>query len=215
VSDCTAVKHGDYSAYTAYQCKCPSARRAHNRYQTRLRMEHQRGLFRKLDATGTQRRLRALNAIGWADTDLARKLGMTKSQLHALHRRQQVHRTTAQRVTAIYGLLCETPGSNTRAARRAARNGWLAPKWWDDELMDDPTYQPPTALKVHWSDVDPIAVERACAGDRVPLTRAERIHAVLELDERGVNHQEISRRLGVSGRQVLRDVQQHRELIAS
>lgn len=52
--------------------------------------------------------------------------------------------------------------------------------------------------------VDPIAVERACAGDRVRLTRAERRTAVATLHGRGLTARTISTRLGITPRSVQR-----------
>lgn len=52
--------------------------------------------------------------------------------------------------------------------------------------------------------VDEIAVERACAGDPVVLTVAERAEAVRRLTERGMVAHEIAKRLRVAPRTVVR-----------
>lgn len=54
--------------------------------------------------------------------------------------------------------------------------------------------------------VDEIAVERACAGDPVRLTRAERRAAVAALDRYGYTARVIGGRLGIT----MRAVQRHR-----
>ena len=52
-------------------------------------------------------------------------------------------------------------------------------------------------------DIDPIAVERRCAGDHtVPLTQAEAAEAFARLEVRGLSASEIADRLGVSERAV-------------
>jgi hypothetical protein len=122
---------------------------------------------------------------------------------------------SAQRVEAGYARLRHQHGGSTKAVRRAERNGWLGPDWWDDDTIDDPSYRPPLVDERHWSDIDPVAVERACNGEPVPLTRAERITAILGLHERGVSHREIARRLHLPDRSVLRHLADHVEQIAS
>jgi hypothetical protein len=55
------------------------------------------------------------------------------------------------------------------------------------------------------SDVDEIAVERACRGDRtIPLTRAEMAAAFTWLDSHGYSAAQIAERLGVQQRTVER-----------
>lgn len=54
------------------------------------------------------------------------------------------------------------------------------------------------------SDVDEVAVERACAGERVRLSSEERHLAILRLTEQGLSAREIARRIGVTGRSVTR-----------
>jgi ParB family chromosome partitioning protein len=56
----------------------------------------------------------------------------------------------------------------------------------------------------HAVKIDQIAVERACAGDRVPLGPREREAVVAQLNARHLNDQEISRLTGISDRTVIR-----------
>jgi DNA-binding NarL/FixJ family response regulator len=56
--------------------------------------------------------------------------------------------------------------------------------------------------------IDPIAVERACAGDPVRLTTDERRTAIAHMHQRGVQVRTIARRLQISERTV------HRHLAA-
>lgn len=66
---------------------------------------------------------------------------------------------------------------------------WLRLTEW---VMGDPDY------------VDEIAVERACRGEPISLTRAERYAAIDKLRRRGVSARQISAMLGVSYRTVER-----------
>ena len=52
--------------------------------------------------------------------------------------------------------------------------------------------------------VDPVAVERACYGEDIPLTIRERAIAVQQLTARRMPIKEIARRLGLSSRSVCR-----------
>lgn len=203
--DCPGTgEHGTLNAHRFHRCRCPEARRAHNRYRTQLRVDHLHGRRRTIDATGTHRRLQALTAIGWTDEALAAQLGVTRGALYQLRQRSKVYRPTERRVSALYNRLWQTPGPSSAARTRAADAGWLPPLWWDDARIDDPTYDP--RADVHAPSVDEVAVARAMRGDRVPLTRPERLAAVAQLNAEGTPHREIARRLGVHDRQVLRDL---------
>lgn len=59
-------------------------------------------------------------------------------------------------------------------------------------------------LERHRDELDPIQVERALYGDRVPLSLAERIEAVRRLNREGLTDPQIADRLHVSDRCVLR-----------
>jgi hypothetical protein len=75
-----------------------------------------------------------------------------------------------------------------------------SPAAWDD--IDDPDETP--NLGGHGDFLDDVAIERACAGDPVGLTSAERAEAVARLTAAGVSANEIARRLRVTGRTVTR-----------
>lgn len=203
---CTGTRHGDVNAYRTYGCKCPEAIQAGTRYRTLLRLDHLHGIRHTVDATGTQRRLQALTAIGWSDADLGARLGITRSGLYMLRSREQVYLATRRQVAGLYEQLAETPGGSSRAINRARRNGWLEPKWWDSDLIDDPAYTPPTKDRRRKTDVDPVAVDLACAGRVVTLTRAERLTAVSRLRQQGASLSEIAERLRTSQRHVTRDL---------
>lgn len=214
MTDCTAPRHDTLTAYKL-GCRCPDARRAGARAQKAHRTRVARGQRFHTDSNGAQRRIQALAAIGWRAQDIATRIGTTSQCVSQIGIRPTIYVTTARRIADVYAELADTPGPSPVTRARAAAKGWLEPKWWDDDLIDDPTYTPPTVDQQHWSDVDDVAVQRAVAGDPVPLTRAERIRAVLTLHEAGMTHRQIGRHLNIHDRQVLRDVAQHGQRAAS
>lgn len=57
-------------------------------------------------------------------------------------------------------------------------------------------------------DVDEVAVERACAGEPIPLTRLERVEAVRRLAGQGLGRREVSSRLRIQGTTATRLIRQ-------
>lgn len=135
------------------QITCP----AHNAYRAYVSRETQARVLaldfdldvllptEQVDVTGTQRRIRALSAIGWSRDELARRLGFTStygvsSWLH--YSRRYITAANARAVRDLYNTLGMTPGPSSRAIGRAQRSGWPPPLAWDDETIDDPAAQP-------------------------------------------------------------------------
>ena len=140
--------------------------------------------FSNVGTTGTTRRLRALVAIGWTQTELARRIDWDLANLNCivLARRTAVTVDTARMIAALYDELSMTPGPSLRARRLAERRGWLPPLAWDDEQIDDPDHQP--------QDV------RRTAGRGSGIT----LEDIEDAREQGYESaQEIGWRLGVSG----------------
>lgn len=106
----------------------------------------------RVDSIGTVRRLRALVAIGWSQSKLARRLGMHPANFGAMLRARQVHQRTAQAVKALYEELWDQPpptgtgyerAAAARAKAYAAEHGWPPPMAWDDDRIDDRTARTP------------------------------------------------------------------------
>jgi hypothetical protein len=102
-----------------------------------------------IDITGTSRRLRALIAIGWKQTDLASCLGRNGSNLAAIIHARRPYCTidTARSVRILFDELSMTPGGSIRSSRNAERRGWLPPLAWDEDQIDDPAAHPADALR--------------------------------------------------------------------
>lgn len=99
-----------------------------------------------VDRTGSQRRLRALVALGWNAKYLSTRLGTSTATVHKLlyEDGKPVLASTRNRVHALYEELAMVipPPSRHRTRSRgiAARRGWLPPLAWDD--IDDPNEVP-------------------------------------------------------------------------
>ncbi|MCI4659620.1 hypothetical protein [Cryobacterium zhongshanensis] len=168
---------------------------------------HQETIRRRLvDATGTVRRLRALVAIGYSQTDLALRLGLSPVDLSALinAKRKRVPERTFSSTCLIFASLWDIPvldPAGERLRRIAKARKWAVPLAWDD--IDDPA-ETPNVRGVKSHDLDEIAIELATRGERVRLTPAERRVAVAQLHSRRWSDMRIAVTLHITDRTVLR-----------
>lgn len=142
---CAATHHGTASDYTNRGCRCPQALAARRRQRkTRPLRIH----YLNTDGTGTRRRLRALQAIGWPLQSIAEQLGYTDqgALTPILYRQKQIEIGTAQRIATLYDRLSMTPGPSRRVTAIARRRGWPPPLAWDGDTIDDP-YAQPTGIR--------------------------------------------------------------------
>ncbi|GHG97420.1 hypothetical protein ACFORH_42790 [Amycolatopsis roodepoortensis] len=104
-----------------------------------------------VDGTGTRRRLQALCALGWSQTVLGRRLGLSQQNLSALINGGGVRWTRSRQVTQLYDEMWnQKPAEDTAIQRRdvaavrrnAVRRGWAPPMAWDDDAIDDPAARP-------------------------------------------------------------------------
>lgn len=100
-----------------------------------------------VDGAGTRRRLQALVTIGWSQSRLAQRLGMSPRNIGRTIQSPRVWAETARQVQALYEDLWDQPqrghdqrsrGSASRAKKQAMTNGWLPPLAWDDDTIDNP-----------------------------------------------------------------------------
>lgn len=104
------------------------------------------------DATGTQRRLRALRADGYTINFLGEWLGVTPEAISDMARRPRkgVYRSTYLEVKAMYDKLSAAfpsdHGIEELTARRsksyADKLSWAPSIYWDDDTIDDPNAFP-------------------------------------------------------------------------
>jgi DNA-binding CsgD family transcriptional regulator len=107
----------------------------------------------RTDATGTRRRLQALQRIGWSQRTLAEELDTTQKVVGFIIRgyHSRVQASTAIRVRKLYDQLWSCPPVAStqqegyfiaRVRKNAEDRGWAPPMAWDDDEIDDPTAQP-------------------------------------------------------------------------
>lgn len=168
----------------------------------------------QVPALGTRRRLQALPRLGWPLESIAQQLGRRPASLRRSMAGATVTAHTARTVAELYSRLEGTaPPEQTAEQRNAAAavrqeavlRSWPPPLAWDDIDKDpSPTNAPPATSD---SDLDPIAIERAIAGDGVTydqLTPAEQQSAIALLTDRGHSIRAIAAQLHTTKRTVSR-----------
>lgn len=175
-------RHGTRAGYLAHRLTgntvCDLCAAANRRYERLRSYDAELGRARVLPNKGTQRRIRALVALGWSYLDLGGQLGVSQQSVWQIaNRRGTVRATTAQRIAALYDQLSMTPappGKSASYSRTVARkHGWLPPLAWDD-IDTDP--EPPAADPDN--SVDHVVVMRLLEGRNIPSSRAEREEAI-------------------------------------
>lgn len=181
-TECSARYHDTHVAYTRWGCRCPKAREEARIYRKRLR--HGRQPPGRVPALGTARRLRALAAAGYSWPDLAAHLGVSRQRVGRLASDPDglVYARTAATIVSLFTALAATPGRSTDARAFAARQGWAPPMAWDD--IDDPNAVPDFGDNDR-GVVDEVAVRRALTGERVRLSKPERLAALRTGLDRG------------------------------
>jgi hypothetical protein len=137
----------------------------------------------KTSALGSQRRIQALQALGYGRHRIAVELGYNNGgALTYLMQADTLLVVTATRIREVYDRLSMTIPQGvgpTRARTWARRHGHAPPLAWDD--IDNPDEQPKGMSSRpgrNPDDVDPVIVERLLLGERVPSTRAEKEEAM-------------------------------------
>lgn len=173
-------RHGTNAGHLAHifdrEAPCDPCREAHNLVRRNLwRKKYARRVDRLyVDATGTVRRIRALQALGWRYRDIDEAAGRGgRNWAHNLTTQARVHLDTAELVEAVYDRLSMTPGPSDRVRKHAQKMRWAPPLAWDDIDHDEaPRLGGPSV------DLDPVVVERLLAGERIRSTPAEKAEAM-------------------------------------
>jgi hypothetical protein len=199
--------HGTWAAYNA-GCRCDDCRSAARLYQKQRTLLAVRGIPRRVPSVGLRRRVQALACLGWDMYAIARELDAYPDKVRQWTLHPTVYRTTHEQLAAVYDRLSmrlpptDTPEQKANVAKtrnRAARNGWLPPLAWDDETLDDPDARPARSRdERRRTDLDPVVVERVLAGERLPMTPAERAEVVRQARARGWSEAVIAQRTGIA-----------------
>jgi hypothetical protein len=164
-SQCIARRHGNYSAYIRYGCRCEDARKAHLTYVKRMRA----GIpeVRKVSSLGYSRKVRALWAVGHSTEVIAAMSGLSVNVVRDVSRRRTaaLFIDTARKVDQAYLLLSLRPGSSRRAMQAARRNGWVPALGWDDIDNDPEPPAPPVEV------IDEVAIQRVLSGGDARILR--------------------------------------------
>lgn len=148
-------------------------------------------------AIGALRRLQALAAIGWSQTAISDRTGVTRSVLNQLKYARTTSWETWVAIRDTYETLSATPATTGRLARvrgEALRRGWPAPLDWEGHNIDDPC----VIVEAH-------PYEPKSRIDEIREAAAVRAERVAELTALGLSAKEVAQRVGITPRQVVRD----------
>lgn len=106
---CIARQRGTAVGYRYYRCRCGECCDAHRLSNKRYREHCQPAAL--IDATRTQRCIRALLASGFSAGDIARRAGWdSRRRVHHLLNRRQIRPRTAATIERVYSELAGTAG---------------------------------------------------------------------------------------------------------
>lgn len=145
----------------------------------------------RIDPTGTQRRVHALETLGFSKPWIAARIGYLPQNLKTCLRSKTVSARLARRIADLYDQTwMDSPENHgvqahvaDRVRRNAAEQGFRGPLSWDDDTIDDPQAQPLT------DSSGPVATEggnvaaRWLMGESVILDREARREVLQHLYE--------------------------------
>lgn len=214
MSDC-----GTHPAYQAHRRNgekpCKPCSQAHVKYEKRRTWDASQGRPRQIAATGTERRVQALVALGWTYGSIGEPMGVTAGAVYRMATRYSptVFRSTAEKVAAVYEQMSMTlPPTETRQQKRdasyartvARKRGWVVPLAWDDDTIDDPEAKPQGSVPRRKQGgkrnaIDHALIERVLAGEwslgRM-CSKAERVEIATRWHREGGSMQELERLTG-------------------
>ena len=176
------------SCYTGHKCRCEPCRDRASRRARFDRIRRAKLGPQLIPALGTQRRIRALQAIGWDMKRIGEHAGMSRAAVSMIVHPDRTTCTmrTAARIARVYEELSARPGPSRQA--RVMSRKWPSPLAWDDIDRDEyPQRHPADPMIARWK-------ARRDAGetheDLAPLT--------IQLIEDGVSIRRLTKELGVS-----------------
>ncbi len=135
--------HGTWRGYSYYKCREQCCRDAAARYERGRQWDILRGERRRVPLLGAQRRVQALQAMGWPLPTLAARMGRSRAWLNNvafLNQSGYIFRSTFHLIDGLYQELADTPGPSRRTAILAAAKGYPRPAAWNN--IDDPDETP-------------------------------------------------------------------------
>lgn len=143
-------RHGTHAGWVAHYYSqslpaCEPCRKGHARYCKQRALRELSGGVMLVSTLGAQRRIRALQAIGWSKARMAADLGVKNaSWFDSVLKRATCLASTHERIAEMYDRLCMTlpPNDHSAAVARgyAAIAGHAPPMAWDD--IDDRSERP-------------------------------------------------------------------------
>lgn len=200
-------RHGTNAGYIAHALGdrdyCAPCRAAHVRKRKETHLKHLRGQRAKVDPTGTVRRVQALLALGHTHPEISAASGGAKNiskNVILARRYTHMHVDVVAAIEQAYrklSMVVPTGWRAEEARRRAAARGYLPPLVWDN--IDDPNERPRLGSNhTTKTDLDLVVVDRVLAGDRLPMTTAERRAVVAKARKLGWSEDEIHTRTGIA-----------------
>lgn len=105
----------------------------------------------RLPNVGVRRRIEALAAAGYSQSQLADELGVTLQCVNYWHRTPRVSAATVAKIAALFERLQMIPGPSVRTRTLATSRCWVPPLAWDEDAIDDPDAMPDARVNVYAS----------------------------------------------------------------
>ena len=144
-------RHGTNAGYYA-GCREACCRAGHAAYRRSVwRRRYVRGVDRLYaDATGSKRRIRALQTMGYRLLDIDYALGRTPASTNVtftanLLKQDRIHVDNAAKLAVVYEQMSMTTPvgrSVSRVSTMALNRGWDPPEAWPGSSIDDPDAKP-------------------------------------------------------------------------
>lgn len=138
---------------------CAPCRAVQAAYQARYRVQRIVVGPRLVPALGVHRRVRALARLGWAQDDIAGRLGIVPYRFKKVMGHADCRRDLAEQVAALYRDLLDQDGPNRWARAHAERKGWPGPMDWDN--LDDPAENPVAGIVVDRDHAEALVMHSA------------------------------------------------------
>jgi hypothetical protein len=197
-------RHGQLRGYSQHKRDgeeaCTACKDACALYERRRRKLKKMGRAYRLDARGSVRRIRALQAMGHSGQAIAIEGGWAgRCTILNIARQRYITAANRDKVARVYEAMSMRVPTGPQVERRKAEaraKGWYPPLAWDDIDRDE---SPVAADDTPYDELplDEVAIERALSGDRsVKLTKAEKVEATALWTKRGGTFQELEDRTG-------------------